>query len=173
MSAIDVIIDHIINYQNNYISCFLFQKNFSNLIDKGVKMSRVLRSEIFSFHFDYDEWPSNHVDDNTYYRPYNESIFELRGMYRKVFYEEEFEDISGREVQSDKVYKIKYSLNMLPYMGECVRICPRTGDKIIDNQGYSILNQMCEADELELFDTEQIIDIIPLNGRNLPKKCTW
>ena len=117
-------------------------------------MSRVLRSEIFSFHFDYDEWPSNHVDDKTYYRPYNESIFELRGMYRKVFHEKEFEDISGREVQSDKVYKIKYSLNMLPGMGECVRICPRTGDKIIDSKGYSILNQMCEADELELFDTE-------------------
>ena len=129
MSAIDVIIDHIVKYQNNYISCFLFQKNFSKLIDKGVKMARMLRSEIFSFQFDYDEWPSNHTDDKTYYRPYNDSIFDLRSKYRDVFFEDDFRDISGREtpVQSDKVYKIKYSINMLAKVSEYVRINPQSG----------------------------------------------
>ena len=90
VSAIDVIIDHIVIYQNNFISSFLFQRNFSKLIEKGVKMSRVLKSEIFSFQFDYDEWPSNHTIDKTLYRGYNDSIFDLRNNYRVVFYEDDF-----------------------------------------------------------------------------------
>jgi len=104
-------------------------------------MSRVLKADIFSFQFDYDEWPSNHTDDKTYYRAYNGSIFNLRNSYREVFHEDEFEDISNREtqVQSDKVYKIKYNLNTLAGMSECVSTCPITGDKIYKNKDYSIL----------------------------------
>jgi hypothetical protein len=173
VSAIDVIIDHIIKYQNNFVSSFLFQKNFSKLLEKGVKLARVLRSDIFSFQFDYDEWPSNHVDDKTYYRAYNDSIFELRNNYAIVFPEEDLQDIETRqqEVQSDKVYKIKYSLNTLSRLGECVdSIDPLTGEKTFLNKGYSILDEMCSNNELELFETQQVIDLITFKWQKYAKK---
>ena len=41
-------------------------------------MTGLLESEVFYFQFDFDEWPSTHTDDETYYRPYNGNIFDIR-----------------------------------------------------------------------------------------------
>ena len=41
-------------------------------------MTGLLESEVFYFQFDFDEWPSTHTDDETYYRPYNGNIFNIR-----------------------------------------------------------------------------------------------
>jgi hypothetical protein len=45
---------------------------------------------VFQFHFDYDEWPSQHTDFHSYIRPFNGSIFNLRNSYREVFPEKKF-----------------------------------------------------------------------------------
>ena len=60
------------------------------LLEKGIVVSELLGSKIFSFAFDYDEWPSNHHDGEEYYRPYNKSIFQLRQSYREIFPEPDF-----------------------------------------------------------------------------------
>jgi hypothetical protein len=73
-------------------------------------MTGLLESEVFCFQFDFDEWPSTHVDAETYRRPYNGSIFEIRTHYRTIFHEENFREQGENEVQADtsRVFKIKY-----------------------------------------------------------------
>ena len=84
------IIEYIVKYQNNYVSSFLFLKNISILIEKGVLVSSLFNSEIFYYQFDYDEWPSSHTDSVEYIRPFNDSIFNLRESYNKIFHEARF-----------------------------------------------------------------------------------
>lgn len=54
-------------------------------------------------------------------------MFELRNKYREIFHEKEFEmadkndDEEKEEVDSRKVYKVSYHINMLPMLGEYVK----------------------------------------------------
>jgi hypothetical protein len=72
-------------HQNNYTSSYLFRSCFLKLIEKGVPLSSVLDSSIFNYNFDFDEWPSTHTDPKKYFRPFNGSLFDLRGQYENVF----------------------------------------------------------------------------------------
>ena len=67
----------------------------SQLLSKGVKISKLLDSSLFSFAFDYDEWPSTHTDGLHYVRAFNSSIFDLRYCYRDVFPEAQFAPIDA------------------------------------------------------------------------------
>jgi hypothetical protein len=82
----------------------------------------LLESEVFCFQFDFDEWPSTHIDAETYIRPYNGSIFDIRSNYRNIFYEENFREQGEHEVQVDtsRVFKIKYTINTLSQLSEYV-----------------------------------------------------
>lgn len=79
-----------------------------------------MESEIFIYNFDFDEWPSTHINDECITRGYNHSIFEVRSNYDLVFGEDEFKPIDidesnpNQKVDSSKIYKIKYTLNLLP-----------------------------------------------------------
>ena len=55
-------------------------------------ISGLLGSKIFSFKFDFDEWPSTHDDPTEYVRGYNDSIFNLRYSYTDVFNEHNLQD---------------------------------------------------------------------------------
>jgi hypothetical protein len=66
-----MIINYILNYQNNYISAFLFSKNFPAILEMGVELTPLMNSEVFLFHFDLDEWPMTSTNDETCIRPYN------------------------------------------------------------------------------------------------------
>jgi hypothetical protein len=90
VSAIGSMITYITKYQNNFVSSFLFINNFNELLEKGVELSPLVSSEVFRFQFDYDDWPSTHHDETTYYRPYNGSIFDIRNHYRTIFHEKKF-----------------------------------------------------------------------------------
>jgi len=96
-----------------------------------------LDSQIFNHEFDYDDWPSTHNNQAEEIRPYNENLFQLREHYKTVFPENEFRSIDDQNKDKDvrkasgimslfgnsdkqttsKVYKIKYSLNLLPSIG--------------------------------------------------------
>jgi hypothetical protein len=90
INAVQYILDYMVKYQNTYVSSFLFRKNFFELIQKGVKIAHLISSDIFCFSFDFDEWPSTHFDSQTYYKPYNKSLFDLRDCFKEVFTEEQF-----------------------------------------------------------------------------------
>lgn len=53
----------------------------------------LFQSNVFSFKFDYDEWPTTHTDPESYIRPYNSSLFRIRENYKKVFHEDHFKAI--------------------------------------------------------------------------------
>ena len=107
------------------MSSFLFNKNFPSLIEKGIEVKPLLDSNVFTYDFDFDEWPSTHNNPETYLRPFNENLFMIRRFYRTVFPEDEFasleeqeeNDKKGNNIDSSKIYKIKYTLNMLPFIG--------------------------------------------------------
>ena len=80
------------------------------LVDKGVTVSPLLESKVFSFNFDFDEWPSTHPNPTEGARAYNQSIFNIRYYYKDVFPETSFEapevSVKLEETDSTKMYKI-------------------------------------------------------------------
>lgn len=50
-------IDYIIRFQDNYVSSFLFNKNFTKLQAKGISVAELLNSNVFIYKFDYELWP--------------------------------------------------------------------------------------------------------------------
>jgi len=50
-------IDHIIRFQNNFVSSFLFKNNLLDLMDRGIEVNKLLKSKVFFYKFEYDEWP--------------------------------------------------------------------------------------------------------------------
>ena len=56
--SVNLMIDYIVEYQNSYYYGHLFNHNVIDLINKGVKMKELFKSNIFNHTFDYDEWPS-------------------------------------------------------------------------------------------------------------------
>ena len=124
----------------------MFRTCFLQLIEKGVELTNVLNSDIFCFKFDYDEWPSTHVDKNRYLKPFNGSIFELRNEYKNIF--PEFQDGANEDtINTSKVFKISYELNTLPMMGEHV-ILSKNKERSFKNEGIFLMQQFAECDEL-------------------------
>ena len=79
-------IDYICKYQNNFVSSFLFKKNFGQIVEKdSIALNEILNSNVFRMDFDYDGWVSNHTNDEECLRPYNGSLFSLRNAYKEVF----------------------------------------------------------------------------------------
>ena len=79
--AIGIMIDHIVKYQNNFVSAFLFRHNMVQLMGKGIEVSKLLSSNIFNHHFEFEEWPVAHRNLKKIILPYNNSIFNLRESY--------------------------------------------------------------------------------------------
>lgn len=90
------------------------------LLEKGVTLYNLYNSDVFTITFDFDEWPGNHVHDEETIRQYRHSYFHLRHHYRTVFPEDHFKPIAEGASENDpdfdntKVFKIKYSINLLP-----------------------------------------------------------
>jgi len=60
------------------------------LFNKGVELTNLFSSNVFQFKFDYDEWPGIHTEQDFFIRPFNDSVFRVRYMYRDVFPEDKF-----------------------------------------------------------------------------------
>ena len=95
----------------------MFIKNFDKIMEKGVPVCPLLGSEVFKLTFDYDEWPATHTDSETIIAPYNGSIFQLRDKYKTIF-GEHVEDDDHSNLKNKKLFKIRYTLNILPVIGE-------------------------------------------------------
>ena len=57
IGAVSRIIWYIVRYQNNFVSSFLFLRNFPKFLEKGIEISDLLESYVFKYDFDYDDWP--------------------------------------------------------------------------------------------------------------------
>jgi len=98
----------------------------------------------------------------------------IRKHYNTVFPEDEFEPMSedsGKKMDTSKVYKIKYSLNMLPSLGSYMHreTDTYTGETTIEfkNDGVNILQLCAESDEIKIFETESLQDLVTFKWDNI------
>ena len=104
----------------------MFLKNLNILVEKGINICGLIESNILKFDFDFDEWPSQHTDDNKYLRPYNGSIFDIQFAYDTIFHEKGLQDVIGNiddlsagvGIDASRVYKIRYTLNLILSFGQ-------------------------------------------------------
>ena len=165
MRAVSYIIDYIVKYQNTYVSSFLFTRNIPSLIQKGVDVATLFDSDVFYMTFDYDEWPSTHQESEDYMRPYNGSIFDIRKHYRQIFHEERFvvADEDNCNIDSSKIFKVQYSINMLSILGEYVEIKKgKSGfdQKLLINEGISLMDLCTQNDQIDVFESGNFIKLL-------------
>ena len=138
-------------------------------MEKGITIKDLLECNIFNYEFDLDEWPATHHNDEECLRPYNENMFMIRKHYKVVFPEEDFDEVDmdspeGAKLDTSKVYKIKYAINLLPILGYYMRKneCMYSGAQKIEkvNTDVNILSLCSESDEIEMFEAESIQDLI-------------
>lgn len=112
------IIKYIVRYQNNFTSAFLFKNNLADLVERGFNLQSLLNSKVLTYEFEFEGWPSIHTNPEESIRPFNNNLFNIRSMYSSVYPGEKFEepDFEGKDI-SKKIYKIRYSVNLLPMMG--------------------------------------------------------
>ena len=158
-----MIIDYICKYQNNYFSSFLFDKTFVELFVKGINMVELLNSNVFNFSFDFDDWPSSHFDDCVVSKPYNGSVFDIR--YKKTYTDlfpeiEEMKDEDNFDEEGKKrqIFKIRYTINLLPKLAE--HIAWIDGKKTKMNRMICIMYLCCNCGDLEVFNTNSIKELI-------------
>jgi len=150
-------IEYVVKYQNNYVSSYLFLKILPSLMAKDIKIQAILESEIFTVTFDFDEWPGNHSNDEECVRYFNESFYHLRHHYKTIYPEDEFsiEEMEKENVDNSKVYKIKYSINLLPQVGYFV-----DNDGEHCNEDVSIMSLAADSEEIEIFTTASLNNLI-------------
>ena len=128
--AIQTMVEYVVKYQDNFVSSFLFNKNLTTLMEKGVEIAPLLNSHIFCYKYDCDEWPSTHTDSTMCMRPYNDSIFDLRKKYNSIFSDDNLrvddKDEDELLMTSARLFKISYKVNMLPSLSEHIVFDPVT-----------------------------------------------
>lgn len=83
-------ISYIVKYQNSYAHSYLFSENFTDILENGIKVHELLRSDLFYHKLDFNdkEWPQVHSIEQTMIMPYNpKNLFEIREAYDEIFKE--------------------------------------------------------------------------------------
>lgn len=165
VKAAVVILDYIVKYQNNFISSYLFRFNFPHLLEKGIPIYNLMASNVFSIEFDFDDWPGTHVDGEYISRPYHGSFFDIRNHYNTVFPGlGTIEELRAKGEKIHRVFKIRYTINVLPKVGEYVSIetDPKTGKEVKKwtNKRLSLSKLLSECEDLEIFGTRTIQEVV-------------
>jgi hypothetical protein len=162
VQAVNLLLNYIVKYQNNFVSSYLFLKNLPVLMEKGINLHDLLDCGIFNVVFDYDLWPGNHPNDEEAIRAYNGSFFDIRHAYDIIFNDIPLEEPKGPEldengkhihkVDNTKIFKIKYSINLLAQIDMHV-VEDEDGVMTFLNEEVSLMNLCGETEELEIFET--------------------
>uniref|UniRef100_A0A7S3ILI3 Ion transport domain-containing protein n=1 Tax=Strombidium inclinatum TaxID=197538 RepID=A0A7S3ILI3_9SPIT len=151
--SVNLMINYIIKHQNSFVFSHLFEFNLVDLLNKGVTMAPLFNSSIFNHTFDFDEWPATNSNTKKVLAPFNKSMFKLRfeypDIYRNIYLKDharEQKALAGKlDLSMQKVFKIKYQLNILTSMSE--------------NDG-SITEAISSSEELEIFKTDVVKDML-------------
>jgi len=138
VEATRVMLEHVIIHQNSFVYSYLFQENFVQIMEMGIRIQGLLQSKIFCYRFDFSEWPSIHQDNSEIIKPYSGTIFQLRYKYKSIFPDLDQEEESS-EMKICHLYRIIYSLNILPSLSQ---------------MNDSALMEACgNSEELAIFET--------------------
>lgn len=119
----------------------MFRDNLLKLLERGIDINRLLASKVFVWEFEFEEWPQVHTDKERMTRPYNGSIFDLRHGYKAIFPTAVLEDPALDDDAEGNVYKITYTLNLLPAINQ-----PEGSDSLM-----SLLSGMTGEEEMQIF----------------------
>jgi hypothetical protein len=158
----DLLTDYLVKYQNNFTSSYQLRVTITEMIEKGLTIKKLLDSSIFSYQFDFDQWPGNHICDSEEIRPYNGTIYDIAVSYKNVFPEDEFDFQDDTEVAKGVVvYKIGYCINLLPAMGQYCQIKPEDKEQFdLCNTGVDFLSLCNSTGEIEMFESPSLMDLI-------------
>ena len=83
-------ISYIVQYQSHYSHSYLFQENFTDLLEHGIKVDELLKSDIFypKIEFNDKEWPQVHTNSDTMimaFNPPTKNLFQIRNAYPIIF----------------------------------------------------------------------------------------
>jgi len=123
-------------------------------MEKSIPVKPLLEADIFSVTFDYDAWPGNHTNDEECVRYYKESFYQLHKHYATVFPEAEFAREDSVE-DASKVFKIKFSINLLPQVDFHI-----TADGEKKNEDINLMTLCAETEEIEIFQTDALCQLI-------------
>lgn len=165
VKAVNLMIDYISKYQNSYVSSYLFKNNLPIIMEKGIVISKLIcdDSSIFKITFDYDDWPGIHTDDSKLIRPYTDSYFNIRFHYNTCFPEEEYASIEGKDVGGEQVFKIKYSINLLPSIAIYINKHQNpdgSEEFTVENEDVSIVSLFQDTEEDEIFEASCVQEVI-------------
>jgi hypothetical protein len=151
-------IKYAVEYQNNYFSSYLFVSLLPSIINKGINVFDLLNSDVFTVTYDYDEWPGNHVNDAECLRGYAESFFHLRHHYKTVFPEDEFRQPEAGDAidETARVFKVKYSINLLNQVGFYMKYDSETGKYYKVNEDLSLMDICNNSEEMEIFNSKAL-----------------
>jgi len=107
-------------------------------MEKGIEVNKLLSANIFTFTFEFEEWPATHRNLKKLIVPYNNSIFNIRESYDSLFLGHL--DDSPTDDPNDRYYKIRYSLNLLPFI------------KTHTQETFTQLCQEKKESELQIFE---------------------
>lgn len=85
--SVNAMIRYLLEYQNCYVYANLFRHNFVDLVNKGVRLDKLLGSRIFNHVFDFDAWPATSPETDKILKHYNGSLFAIRTAYASTFAE--------------------------------------------------------------------------------------
>lgn len=127
--------------------------------------------------FDFDQWPGNHNDDEECIRAYNGSYFDIRFSYQEIFpdfvplEQQDEEEPEGKEHTHEdnrKISKIKYSINLLAQVSMYIQDHDGTNEFI--NDDVSIMGMCGDTEELEIFETESLQQVIGFKWEKYGRK---
>lgn len=65
--ALNYFINYIVTFQNEFAFNFLFKECMIDLIEKGIRITKLLQSDLFEHTFEFEDWPGIHTNDGIEY----------------------------------------------------------------------------------------------------------
>lgn len=78
-------IEYVVRHQNRFEFNCLFTNNLVELLSTSIEVSNLLNSELFNYHFAFDDWANQHADPSTVIMPFNGNPMQLRTQYEEAF----------------------------------------------------------------------------------------
>lgn len=101
---INKILNYLVTYQNKPVYTRIIQDNFIELLNRSIKVTDLLNSEIMISKIDHDLWPSQSNNDSKIIKPYNGSPIHLMYKFGEIFKELK-DEVSKEEDQKEEDQK--------------------------------------------------------------------
>ena len=103
-------------------------------------------------------------------RPYHKSLLKIRHFYKEVFPEDEFKPMETDKIDSSKIFKIKYSINILPSFCSHIKCSGNLSKRKYVNSDVDFMFILGKSNELGIFKHESVITLNEFKWREQARK---